>query len=219
MQSNTMQGNSGYDFNQSGIQGNNYQAPTGPSQYVPVQATAPTPKKSNKTGKVLTAVLSLLVVVTGAAGGYLYYNNYMPQTPEKTQTTSVLGAFNSSAYHAIFLTNGQVYFGKIESKNEYELILSDAHFLQVNTKVVEQQVPTGKDGETTTQKVEQPDLSIVDRMNTLHKPVGRVSFNMDNVMFTEELASDSSVVEAINTLKEQAKEEANKPKEDAKPQN
>ena len=96
-------------------------------------------------------------------------------------------------YQAIFLTNGQVYFGKVNSHNSSYLELVDIFYLQV--KPVLQQ---GDEGNQETSKPEQKtELSLVKLGNELHGPLDRMMINKDQVVFVEDLKDDSKVTDAI----------------------
>ncbi|MBD3363155.1 hypothetical protein GF362_05525 [Candidatus Dojkabacteria bacterium] len=181
----------------------------------PAQENQASSGKKKLNSKFLTLVLVLVVIVSGVAGGLMYYQNM-----DKGKTPDVLGAtseVDSNAWSSVFLINGQVYFGKIVAKTEAELVLDDVYFLRVIQNPVQatqaQALAEGEEGEegeevppTTQQQVQQqysPELTIVSRDRTLHNPTGKMTFNMQNVLFVEQLSPESKVIEAINTLKQQ----------------
>lgn len=91
-------------------------------------------------------------------------------------------------YQALFLTNGQVYFGKLSHVNDKYVELTDIYYLQVQQSV---QPAENKDGE-------QPQVSLAKLGNELHGPEDKMSVNREQVLFWENLKSDSKVVDAIN---------------------
>lgn len=91
---------------------------------------------------------------------------------------------SSSDYQAVFLDNGQVYFGSIIESNESEVHLSDPYYLRVNDSIEE------------ADNVE-ADLSLIKRAETLHGPEPVMFFNRDHVLFIENLSEESQVVQAI----------------------
>lgn len=101
---------------------------------------------------------------------------------------------NVSDYSAVFLTNGQVYFGKIQGKTATEIDLRDIFYLQVSQQNLQQ-------GGNATPAPQNPDVSLVKLGNELHGPTDRMSINMEQVLFTESLKSDSKVVTAISDYK------------------
>ncbi len=98
-------------------------------------------------------------------------------------------------YQAIFLTNGQVYFGKINSHDESYVEVTDIYYLQV--KPVLQQGDNGNNNDNKNQQQQQTELSLVKLGSELHGPMDRMSINKDQIVFVEDLKDDSKVTEAI----------------------
>lgn len=96
---------------------------------------------------------------------------------------------NVSDYEAVFLTNGQVYFGKLTGRSDAYITLKDIYYLQVNQAL--------QSGGTQTQANQQPELSLVKLGNELHGPVDEMKINRDQVLFYEQLKNDGKVVQAI----------------------
>ncbi len=96
---------------------------------------------------------------------------------------------NEAAWQAVFLNNGQVYFGKITSDTGKEIILQDIYYLQVDQTLQPNQ----------NQNQAQPSkLSLVKLGNELHGPKDRMRINRDQATFIEDLKDDGKVVTAIN---------------------
>lgn len=91
-------------------------------------------------------------------------------------------------YSAVFLTNGQVYFGKMIDNNKDEIILNNVYYLQANTGGV------SDDGTTA---LGQTSFNLVKLGNELHGPTDELFVNKTQVMFYEYLRDDSKVVESI----------------------
>ena len=99
---------------------------------------------------------------------------------------------DSSRYQAVFLTNGQVYFGKL-SDNGSELIkLSNIWYLQVQQG---QQTAADK------LKDSQSQITLSKLGNELHGPDDTMSISKDQVLFWENLKNDSKVVKTIQEAK------------------
>lgn len=98
-------------------------------------------------------------------------------------------------YQAVFLTNGQVYFGKINSHNNTYLELVDIYYLQV--KPVLQQGEEGNGNTNASSQEQKTELSLVKLGNELHGPLDRMMINKDQVVFVEDLKDDSKVTDAI----------------------
>ncbi len=95
---------------------------------------------------------------------------------------------------AVFLQNGQVYFGKINDLNRQFVKLSDIYYLQVQQQVQPEQ------GEQ--QQAQDNNVSLVKLGCELHGPEDQMIINREQVVFWENLKDDGSVVEAINQYKE-----------------
>lgn len=97
-------------------------------------------------------------------------------------------------WQAVFLSNGQVYFGKVTKQNRKELVIADIYYLQV---VGQLQQGAGKD-----QKKDTGELSLVKLGNELHGPVDVMYVNRDQVLFVEDLRDEGQVVQAIKNHKD-----------------
>ncbi|MDQ6985948.1 MAG: hypothetical protein Q9M91_00935 [Candidatus Dojkabacteria bacterium] len=97
----------------------------------------------------------------------------------------------SSDYQAVFLTNGQVYFGDVTDERSDVVILEDIYYLQIN-KNIQSQDPN----EAAT---EVPDISLIKLGEELHGPEDQMIINKEQVLFIENLKSDSDVVKAIQS--------------------
>jgi len=107
-----------------------------------------------------------------------------------TATTS-----SSSGYQGVFLTNGQVYFGKIANPDGDYVDLSDIFYLQVGP----QQGSATAPGQTAATPQQQ--ISLVKLGNELHGPVDEMHISRAQILFYEDLKSDGQVVTAIDRYK------------------
>ena len=98
----------------------------------------------------------------------------------------------------MFLTNGQVYFGKLsETRGDYAT-LKDIYYLQVVQPPLQgQQQPD----QAQTQSQAQPQISLVKLGQELHGPADEMKINRSQILFYEDLKTDSKVVQAINSYK------------------
>jgi len=96
-----------------------------------------------------------------------------------------------SKYQAVFLSNGQVYFGKVTDVNNQTLVLENIYYLRSagNLQV------SSNDNVTTTPATD--NFSLVKLGNELHGPEDKMSINLPQVLFVEDLKAQSKVVEAI----------------------
>lgn len=102
--------------------------------------------------------------------------------------TQVFSSY-SKGYQAVFLSNGQVYFGHLERNigRDY-LKLTNVYYLQLD-----QELQAG--GEATETN---PQFNLVKLGNEIHGPKDMMLINKDHVLFIEDLQEDSEVVQVIS---------------------
>jgi hypothetical protein len=100
---------------------------------------------------------------------------------------------NKDRVQAVFLTNGQVYFGKVKDVSSQYVDLQDIYYLNS-----QQQPATGAetDAQSTT-------FSLVKLGCELHGPVDQMIINRDQVSFWENLKDDGKVADAIEQWRSQ----------------
>lgn len=86
-------------------------------------------------------------------------------------------------WQAVYLTDGQVYYGQLKEKGHQFYVLADAHTIQV----------TGNPGD----KKQPPRPQLVRLGNDLIGLVDEISINRDRILFLQGLKNDSQVVQAI----------------------
>ncbi len=97
-------------------------------------------------------------------------------------------AENNAAWQAVFLSDGQVYFGKVVSEDEREVIMQNIYYLQTPGSLQQ-----GGDN-LNKQKGE---ISLIKLGGEIHGPKDEMRINRDQILFIEDLKADSQVVEAI----------------------
>ena len=106
-------------------------------------------------------------------------------------------------WQAVFLNNGQVYFGHLTRNGFDSWKLSDAYYIQVTkVPVVPQAEPEKKNGD----KTETPQLVREETRNTLvkmtgdlHSPENTMTIPSSNILFWQNLSKDSNIVQTINS--------------------
>lgn len=91
-------------------------------------------------------------------------------------------------WSAVFLSNGQVYFGKIDSNGGREMVLKQVYYLQAEEG---QQVDD----------LNQSRFKLVKLGSELHGPQDILIINKSSVIFYEYLREDSKVVDSIKNFK------------------
>ena len=100
---------------------------------------------------------------------------------------AVLGWYSnkkSNLVYAVFMTNNQVYFGNVEDWDEKYLDLKNVYYLQSLNSDQPQQV------------------QVVKRGSELHIPTGDMLINREQVLFIEELSSNSPVLQNIKSTED-----------------
>ena len=108
-----------------------------------------------------------------------------------TATTAQVSKPDSSKYQAVFMTNGQVYFGKLSSVASKYQTLTDVYYLQV-----QQPVQPAQPADTSSQ------ISLTKLGNELHGPTDKMNIASDQVLFWEDMSAESAVVKAIAQYQE-----------------
>lgn len=126
--------------------------------------------------------------------------------------TKATGSVGSPAgYVAVYLTNGKVYFGKISEPESAEPVLSDVFYLSVSgtgeqssSPAEKQKTSSSKPGEeqATVVTTPQTEFQLVRITDQFQAPIDRLTISRDHILYWEELAQDSKVVQAITKFHE-----------------
>lgn len=98
-------------------------------------------------------------------------------------TSSTTGA--RTGLYAVFLTNNQVYFGRIDKESSEKLWLKNIYYIQ-----------PAKEGDKA------DDISLLKLGNELHGPEDMMEINRGQVMFVEKLKDDGKVAKAIQAYQQ-----------------
>lgn len=131
--------------------------------------------------KVVAVVVAVVVVVLVLLGVWYFAFN------------KGTAAVNKDEYQAVFLTNGQVYFGKLQNVNGNYLGLSDVYYLQVNQSLQ----PKSSDKKADTNSTDNSQLKLVKLGNEIHGPEDQMHVSAKQVLFWENLKNDGKVAQAI----------------------
>ena len=122
-------------------------------------------------------IWGIIIVLVALIGFYMMNGN------------SFTNKSGRSDYQAVFLSNGQVYFGKLSGESSNTPVLKDIYYLQV-----QQQVQPADNADKASQT---PQVQLVKLGNEIHGPLDEMRFNRDTLLFVEDLKSDGKVVTAI----------------------
>jgi hypothetical protein len=101
-----------------------------------------------------------------------------------------IGTASGDSYQAVFLTNDQVYFGKLSRRDSQYPVLRDVYYLQVSQTLQ----PRGENAP-------QSNLNLVKLGGEIHGPSDEMFLNRDQILFYENMKSDSQVTTAIKNYK------------------
>lgn len=104
------------------------------------------------------------------------------------------GSIQQNRFQAVFLTNGQVYFGKLSGIENNYVKLTQIYYLQV-----QQDVQSSSDSkDTSSSSSSNAQVSLTKLGSELHGPEDAMYIAKDQVLFWENLNDNSKVTEAIN---------------------
>jgi len=129
----------------------------------------------------IAVILILVVVFVFLGKGFL--GGLIDNNSDNKNSTEI----KSGDYSAVFLSNGQVYFGKLISKNNSEFVLTDVYYLQLS----------GNETLSSETKLNETTFSLIKLGNELHGPMDELFIITSQVLFYENLREDSRVVQAI----------------------
>ncbi len=137
--------------------------------------------------KGLTLPLLIIVLVAVVAVGWWYFFLRAPTSSSDILSELQQGSdvtIDSSGYQAVFIDNGQVYFGKLQEGDDW-YTLTDVFYLNTCAAGVDSK----------------ENLSLAKLGNEVHGPEDAMRINKEHVLFVEKMKSDSKVVQAIINFK------------------
>lgn len=166
-----------YEFSSRQVLGSDYMSP-------PRQASH---DKKSAIWKVKSwfFLVIILVIISGA----IFFLS-------RVLDSGVSKGVDDDGWQAVFLTNNQVYFGKLLETGE-RYILSNIYYLQVDQ-------PLQLAQDNLSQQIEnQPDIRLIKLGNELHGPKDIMYIERANVLFWENIKEDSQIVETIKNYEKQ----------------
>ena len=133
------------------------------------------PEKKSKKGLVW-GIAAAIVVIGLAIGAWLFVN------ANRSATTGI----DTSRYQAVFLANGQIYFGKLKDFNENSFQLTEIYYPQA------QKSDTDKDDAAA-----QTNIQLIPLGGEVHGPENKMFITKDQILYYENLKADSQVTKHI----------------------
>ncbi len=136
--------------------------------------------------------LSVIIILGIVACGGMYFL----KTSVINNMYSYTKKADANVWQAVFLTNGQVYFGHLKERTSKYPVLTDIYYLQVNQNLQASNQNVNSNGNTN-----QPQVSLIKLGDELHGPKDEMYIAKDQLLFWEDLKDDSQVVSAIKNYK------------------
>lgn len=137
-----------------------------------------TPEKKSKKGLVWGLIILLVVLAVGAIGWSVW------SSQNKSET-----GIDSSRYQAVFMSNGQIYFGKLSPFNDVSFKITDIYYPQAQT--------TGEDDTKTDVNSEQSNIQLFRVTDGVHGPEDQMIIMKSQILYYENLEDDSKVTQLI----------------------
>lgn len=91
---------------------------------------------------------------------------------------------DKNKWQSVFLTNGQVYFGHLKEQNRNYVVLKNTYYLRVADQP----------------SAQQQQINLVKLSDEIHGPEDQMYISKEQIVFWENLKSDSQVARIINQL-------------------
>ncbi len=135
-------------------------------------------KKRSKMRRILLVLAGLIIIIGLVVGGWFFYKS------------TVSAQIDNSEYQAVFFTNGQVYFGKLQNLSGGYYKLTDIFYLQASSTN-----STSTNPQSTSQSA---DVQLIKLGSEVHGPVDEMVINREQVLFFENLKKDGKVTASID---------------------
>jgi hypothetical protein len=125
-------------------------------------------------------IVAVLLVAAVAVLGWLLVSN------NRSGATGI----DSSRYQAVFLANGQIYFGKLKDFNDDSFQLSKMYYPQAQA--------TDASGEEAADATQQSNIQLYRVTDGVHGPEDQMIIMKSQILYYENLQENSKVTELIN---------------------
>lgn len=141
--------------------------------------------------RIIWTILVVLIILIVGGGALFAAKKFWHKAPA------------TSEYQAVFLSNGQVYFGKLDFQRGW-VVLKDIYYLQVTESL---QPASGNNNTTPTsanpQQANNQKVQLVKLGSELHGPENTMYLSKDQILFWENMKSDSKVLQSIRQYQSQ----------------
>ncbi len=133
------------------------------------------------------SVIAVILVVAGLVGGWYWWKS-RPSSNDVLnglqQGESGKASVRSGEFQAVFLDNGQTYFGRIDSRKGEFYRLTDVYYLDLRQNPQDTSIPASE-------------LKLVKLGGEVHGPDNYMDINKEHILFIEDLTPQSKVAQAI----------------------
>jgi len=147
------------------------------------------PARNSVNGAIIWGALIVAVALVGVAALVVWAIGRDDDTSRPTGYQEV----DVNRYQAVFLSNGQVYFGKLSDSGTELAKLTNVWYLQVQQGTAQSAELLKDDNKS--------QISLAKMGNELHGPDDSMSIAKDQILFWENLNNSGKVVKAINEAK------------------
>lgn len=141
-------------------------------------------KKRRSLKRMLLPVIILIVILVIGFFGWSAWS--------KSHAAATTG-IDTSKYQAVFFTNGQVYFGKLQAFNGDYLKLTDIFYLQTQSNS-----STAGSTNPQTSSTDSSSVQLIKLGSEVHGPEDAMMIAKDQVLFYENLKPDGKVAQSID---------------------
>ncbi len=145
-------------------------------------------KPSGHKGILIAVIVALVAIVLVVLGVWLYQSKDSP-------VATGGGEVNKDQYQAVFLTNGQVYFGNLSKPSSDYVNLENIYYLQVQQST--EQPSSERPAVQPSSENQQSQVALTKLGKELHGPEDKMYIARDQVLFWENLKNDGTVAKAI----------------------
>ena len=106
------------------------------------------------------------------------------------QRSSTAATIDNDKYQAVFFTNGQVYFGKLDQVNAGYFKLTDVFYIQAQEASANSENPQQTASDS-------PDIRLIKLGSEVHGPDDEMIISKEQILFFENLKKDGKVSDSI----------------------
>jgi len=140
--------------------------------------------KKFKMKHIAMAVVAAVVIIVLLLGGLFLYRS------------STGANIESDKFQAVFLTNGQVYFGKLQTLNSEYMKINNIFYLQTKAAASSTNPQKTSDQSAT-------DVQLIKLGSEIHGPEDQMIISKTQILFFENLKSDGTVSKTIQKYNSQ----------------